>query len=81
MLAGGAVEGSASAIAVIGVTSWGSLDPNASKDNYSSQFRQNTRYPDASYGIYGAGNIGSVLHKLCSTVIDGATLAAQGYCD
>ena len=80
-LTGGAVKGSASHIAVIGVTSWGSSDPNAIKDNYSSQFRQNTRYPNASYGIYGAGNIGSVLNKLCSRVIDGATLAAQGYCD
>ena len=81
VLSGGAVEGSASDIAVIGVTSWGSSDPNANKDNYSSQFRQNTRYPKASYGIYGAGNIGSVLKMLCTTVIDGATLAAQGYCD
>jgi hypothetical protein len=81
VLSGGAVEGSASVIAVIGVTSWGSSDPNPIKDNYSSQFRQNTRYPNASYGIYGAGNIGSVLNKLCSRVIDGATLAAQGYCD
>ena len=42
-LAGGAVEGSAAGIAVIGVTSWGSSDPNAIKDNWSSQFRQNTR--------------------------------------
>jgi hypothetical protein len=80
-LAGGAVEGSASSIAVIGVTSWGSNDPNAIKDNWSSQFRQNTRYPKASYGIYGAGNIGAVLRLLCSTVSGGATLAAQGYCD
>jgi hypothetical protein len=80
-LTGGAVEGSASGIAVIGVTSWGSSDPNAIKDNWSSQFRQNTRYPKASYGIYGAGNIGSVLRRLCNTVIGGATLAAQGYCD
>ena len=81
VLSGGAVEGSASAIAVIGVTSWGSSDPNAIKDNYASQFRQNTRYPNASYGIYGAGNIGAVLNMLCNAVFGGATLAAQGYCD
>jgi len=81
VLSGGAVPGTASSMSVVGVTSWGSADPNAPKDNYSSQFRQNTRYPNASYGIYGAGNIGSVLNKLCSRVIDGATLAAQGYCD
>ena len=49
-LAGGAVPGTASVIAVVGVTSWGSRDPNAPKDNYSSQFRQNSRYPNASYG-------------------------------
>lgn len=51
-LAGGAVEGSASVIAVIGVSSWGASDPNMPKDNWSSQFRQNTRYPNASYGVY-----------------------------
>ena len=68
-------------MAVVGVTSWGSADPNAPKDNYSSQFRQNARYPNANYGGFGAGNIASLLNKLCSRVIDGATLAAQGYCD
>lgn len=81
-LAGGAVEGSASIIAVIGVTSWGAGDPNVPKDNWSSQFRQNTRYPDASYGVYGAGNIASLLNMLCSSAApDGGTLASQGYCN
>jgi V8-like Glu-specific endopeptidase len=82
VLTGGAVVGSASAIAVIGVTSWGSSDPNAPKDNYSSQFRQNTRYPNTSYGIYGAGNIASLLNTLCSSPAPGGgTYASQGYCN
>ena len=81
-LAGGAVVGTASTMAVIGVTSWGSSDPNAPKDNYSSQFRQNTRYPNASYGIYGAGNIASLLNTLCSSAAPGGgTFASQGYCN
>ena len=66
---------------IVGVTSWGSADPNAPKDNYSSQFGQNTEYPNASYGTYGAGNIGSLLNTLCSSSLDGQTLASQGYCD
>jgi hypothetical protein len=81
-LAGGAVQGTASALAVVGVTSWGSSDPNAPKDNFSSQFRQNSRYPNASYGVYGAGNIASLLNTLCSTgAPGGGTFASQGYCN
>jgi hypothetical protein len=81
-LTGGAVEGAASVIAVIGVTSWGSADPNVPKDNWSSQFRQNTRYPNTSYGVYGAGNIASLLNTLCSSAApEGGTLASQGYCN
>jgi len=81
-LAGSAVEGSASGIGVIGVTSWGSNDPNEIKDNWSSQFRQNTNYPKAAYGIYGGGNIGSVLKTLCASAGSaGGTLASEGYCD
>jgi hypothetical protein len=81
-LAGGAVEGDAPAIAVIGVTSWGTSDPNDPKDNFASQFRQNTRYPNASYGVYGAGNIASLLNTLCNAAApEGGTLASQGYCN
>ena len=81
-LSGGAVPGSAPTIAVIGVTSWGSSDPNVPKDNFSSQFRQNTRYPNASYGGYGAGNIASLLNTLCAAAAPGGgTLASQGYCN
>lgn len=66
---------------IVGVTSWGAADPNTPKDNYSSQFGQNSEYPNASYGTYGAGNIGSLLNTLCSFVSGGSTLADQGYCD
>lgn len=81
-LSGGAVVGTASRLAVIGVTSWGSEDPNAPKDNYSSQFAQNKEYPNANYGGYGGGNIGSLLNTLCnSQAPEGGTLAERGYCD
>jgi trypsin len=82
VLTGGAVAGSFPATWVIGVTSWGSADPNANKDNYSSQFRQNTRYPAAAYGIYGAGNIAALLNTLCSASVGGGQTYAQAhYCD
>ena len=81
-LSGGAALGTFASTWVIGVTSWGSADPNAGKDNYSSQFRQNTRYPNASYGIYGAGNIASLLQTLCSAQAGGGlTYAQAGYCN
>jgi hypothetical protein len=81
-LSNGAVEGNQSVIAVVGVTSWGSADPNEPKDNFSSQFGQNTQFPSADYGGYGAGNIGALLASLCSTAApEGGPLAAQGYCD
>ncbi|SAL65988.1 Glutamyl endopeptidase precursor [Caballeronia arvi] len=82
-LAGGAVVGNSSNLAIVGVTSWGSADPNAPKDNYASQFRQNTQYPNATYGNYGSGNIASLLNTLCSgpAASGGGTYASQGYCD
>ncbi len=68
---------------VVGVTSWGASDPNDPKNNYASQFRQNSRYPDASYGTFGAGNIGSLLNTLCtSQPFDGGQTYQQlGYCN
>lgn len=82
VLGGGAVPGAASVIAVVGVTSWGSADPNTPKDNYSSQFGQNRAYPNAAYGIYGAGNIGSMMNTLCTHRPGGGNLtyAQLGYC-
>jgi V8-like Glu-specific endopeptidase len=78
----GAGPGSEANMAVIGVTSWGTSDPNPIKDNYSSQFRQNTAYPKASYGSYGAGNIGSLLNTVCKKVASGGKTYGQlGYCD
>ena len=80
VLSGGAVMGTASTMAVVGVTSWGSADPNAAKDNYSSRFGQNTQFPAAAYGTYGAGNIGALLNSVCSLTIGGQSLATLGYC-
>ena len=62
----GASPGEQSAPAVIGVTSWGSDDPNVPKDNYSSRFGQNTEYPNSDYGGYGPGNIGALLELACT---------------
>ncbi|SAK52625.1 Glutamyl endopeptidase precursor [Caballeronia fortuita] len=82
VLSGGAAVGSSPNLAIVGVTSWGSADPNASKDNYASQFRQNTQYPNATYGNYGSGNIASLLNTLCTTAAPGGgTFASQGYCN
>ncbi|WP_290543873.1 trypsin-like serine protease [Aestuariivirga sp.] len=84
VLSGGAVAGSAAAPnRVIGVTSWGSINPNTPKDNYSSQFAQNAQFPNGAYGIYGAGNIGALLEALCTSKPAGSasTYAALGFCN
>lgn len=80
--AGGTNSGTAPQMYVVGVTSWGSSDPNVPKDNYSSRFGQNAQYPGNNYGGRGAGNIGSLLHTLCSAIAPGTgqTWAALGYC-
>lgn len=73
----------AKANVVIGVTSWGTADPNQPKDNFSSQFTQNKRYPKADYGGFGAGNIAALLNTLCSKKPAGSsqTFKQLGYCD
>ena len=71
-------------MAVVGVTSWGTADPNAPKDNYSSRFRQNTEFPDSDYGGRGAGNIGALLDAACSSFVtppSGPTFGSAGYCN
>ena len=82
-LSGGAVAGTASTMAVVGVTSWGTSDPNLPKDNYSSQFRQNNQYPSSNYGGRGAGNIGFLVNLICSVKPTGSSLtfAQLGYCN
>ena len=81
-LSGGAVVGSQSVIAVVGVTSWGSADPNNPKDNYSSQFGQNSQFSGANYGGYGAGNIAALLNSLCRARGPRRRDAGiPGYCD
>ena len=81
-LSGGAANGNAPIMTIVGVTSWGSPNPNVPKDNYSSQFGQNSRYPEGDYGGYGAGNIGSLMNSLCTFdgAPEGGTLESQGYC-
>lgn len=82
VLSGGAVLGQQPFLATTGVTSWGSADPNAPKDNYSSQFRQNTAFPNSDYGGFGAGNIGFLINFACGkTAPEGGTFAANHYCD
>ncbi|TVP66092.1 MAG: hypothetical protein EA343_01980 [Nodularia sp. (in: Bacteria)] len=81
---GGANAGAASrGNVVVGVTSWRSPNPNGPKDNYSSQFAQNSQYPSSSYGSFGGGNIGSLLNTLCSSKPAGSSLTLQelGYCN
>ncbi len=80
---GGTGPGLAPIMMVVGVTSWGSADPNTPKDNYSSRFGQNAQYPLANYGNRGAGNIGSLVNTLCSAIAPGTgqTWAALGYCN
>lgn len=83
-LSSGAGAGkNANANVVIGVTSWGTSDPNKPKDNYSSQFAQNKRYPKADYGGFGAGNIAALLNNICSKKPVGSTQTFKqlGYCD
>jgi V8-like Glu-specific endopeptidase len=78
---GGSVLGATSNMAVVGVTSWGAAGANAPKDNFSSQFRQNTAYPLANYGGYGAGNIGALVSMACNGPAgNGQTYAQAGYC-
>ena len=81
---GGASPGDESVPAVIGVTSWGSADPNDPKDNYSSRSGQNAEYPNADYGGYGPGNIGALLEQACSAPYwrnPAYTYAELGFCN
>lgn len=79
----GAGPGVASSTAIIGVTSWGSPNPNTPKDNYASRFGQNRQFPNSSYGpVPGAGNIGYLLNSACSAIVPGTsnTYTQLGYC-
>lgn len=50
---------------VIGVTSYGSTTVGYNRQG-ASYFGQNTAYPSASYGGYGAGNIGKLMQDTCT---------------
>ncbi len=67
-LSGGAQPGTDPVMAVVGVTSWGAVDPNAPKDNYATRFGQNSVFSGDDYGGYGAGNIGALINHVCTQV-------------
>jgi hypothetical protein len=79
----GASVGDYADMMVVGVTSWGSADPNVSKDNYSSRFGQNAEFPAPSYGNYGAGNIGALLSFACGLhpYNSASSYEQLGYCN
>jgi V8-like Glu-specific endopeptidase len=80
----GASSGEEEISVVIGVTSWGSDDPNGPKDNYSSRFGQNVEYPNSDYGGYGPGNIGALMEEACTAPYwknTAFTHAQMGFCD
>jgi hypothetical protein len=57
--------GSQTVQAVVGVTSYGSLTLGFNRQG-SSFFGQNSQYPGANYGGFGAGNIGLLVHDTCT---------------
>ncbi len=57
--------GSQTAQTIIGVTSYGSTTLGFNRQG-SSFFGQNSQYPAADYGGYGAGNIGLLVHDTCT---------------
>lgn len=50
---------------VVGVTSYGYID-NGLNVQGASYFGQNTEYPLANYGGYGAGNIAALMQTMCT---------------
>jgi hypothetical protein len=71
---GGAVLGRVGTMArntVVGVTSWGYTTPGINVQG-ASWFGVNAEFPAASYGTYGAGNIGKLMFDTCT--------AAPAYC-
>jgi hypothetical protein len=61
----GATLGSATVQAIVGVTSYGSTTVGYNRQG-ASFFGQNSQYPGADYGGYGAGNIGLLVHDTCT---------------
>lgn len=56
---------------VVGVTSWGYTSVGINVQG-ASWFGQNAEWPNASYGTYGAGNIGGMMQATCT--------ASAAYC-
>lgn len=51
---------------IVGVTSWGYTAVGVNVQG-ASRFGQNAEFPLASYGTYGAGNIGKLMQDTCTT--------------
>ena len=50
---------------IVGVTSWGYTSVGINVQG-ASWFGQNAEFPLASYGAYGAGNIGKLMQDTCT---------------
>jgi hypothetical protein len=69
VVTGGASLGRAGTVArntVVGTTSWGYTSVGINVQG-ASYFGQNAEFPNASYGTYGAGNIGKLMYDTCTT--------------
>ncbi|MDN2566006.1 hypothetical protein N1F89_07220 [Aquibium sp. A9E412] len=51
---------------IVGTTSWGYTNKDINVQG-ASWFGQNNEFPNASYGSYGAGNIGALVQYTCTT--------------
>jgi V8-like Glu-specific endopeptidase len=60
-----ASRGSATVQTIVGVTSYGSTTIGYNRQG-ASFFGQNSQYPNADYGGYGAGNIGLLVRDTCT---------------
>jgi hypothetical protein len=66
-----AAPGSQNTQAVVATTSWGFTTVGTNRQG-ASWFGQNFEYPNASYGGWGAGNIGALIWWLCTSASGGA---------
>jgi len=62
---------------VVGATSFGNF---VMQRGGSSMFGQTTNFPNARYGTYGAGNIGSLVQKECGTAAGQGAGNTNGAC-
>jgi hypothetical protein len=67
----GSAPGAQNTQAVVATTSWGSTQVGFNRQG-ASWFGQNFEYPNASYGGWGAGNIGALIWFVCASANGGA---------